>query len=118
RLRSPSRSRVAALAYLPPLALISSSTFRRVAAGSAWALVSHILQHRKTGRPLTWILTGGPIVPSRFVVTLQNRCCSASWRSGALSLASSARALRSRASSLSGVDGLTATAALALPTPE
>src|SRR5205823_2927920 len=100
---------------LPP-AFFSSSTVARVFLGSALAFASQLAQHRKTVSPPTVVLKGAPIEPRRFLRRIgQNFWASASRRSAGPSLASSARALRSRASSSSGVDGRTATAAPPLP---
>src|SRR5207249_2731075 len=66
----------------------SSWAFFRVSSGFFLAVLTHILQHRKTGSPFSITLTGAPISPRRFSgSTAHHFCASAILRSVGLSLA-------------------------------
>src|SRR5262249_27826044 len=74
---------------LPADLAFSSATLASVLSGSSSAWRWHDLQHRNTGWSLTISLNGTPIEPRRgWCLAAQNFCCSASFRSSGLSLAS------------------------------
>src|SRR5579875_3056157 len=71
------------LAFLAFSSLILAS----VLSGSSLALSTQPLQHKKTGWPLSMILTGTPIAPSGLSSSAQYFWTSASLRSSVLSFA-------------------------------